>query len=210
MRQKRANLRSRLMETTKEYASQSSIHGIGYIFDQKLGGLERLLWLIVVAAFLSLATFLTLDTWNQWQEEQVVTTLKNTAKPVTEVPFPAVTICGTGNHMSHVERRIQENFALWRQKNQRNRTGSTVSKDIEDYMSETFQIDPTSTINEEGNMPVSILDILDMMTAPDVEASVAANGVRQNDVVNKTWPQILIRWHQKLISWHQFKPGTKN
>ena len=29
-------------------------------------------------------------------------------------------------------------------------------------------------------------------------------------VVNKTWPQILIRWHQKLISWHQFKPGTKN
>ena len=29
-------------------------------------------------------------------------------------------------------------------------------------------------------------------------------------VVNKTWPQILIRWHQKLITWHQFKPGTKN
>ena len=75
MRQKRANLRSRLMETTKEYASQSSIHGIGYIFDQKLGGLERLLWLIVVAGFLSLATFLTLDTWNQWREEQAVTTL---------------------------------------------------------------------------------------------------------------------------------------
>ena len=29
-------------------------------------------------------------------------------------------------------------------------------------------------------------------------------------VVNKTWPQILIRWQQKLIRWHQFKPGTKN
>ena len=29
-------------------------------------------------------------------------------------------------------------------------------------------------------------------------------------VVNKTWPQILIRWHQKLISWHQFKSGNKN
>ena len=32
----------------------------------------------------------------------------------------------------------------------------------------------------------------------------------RKDVVNKTWPQILIKWHQKLISWHQFKPGTKN
>ena len=31
-----------------------------------------------------------------------------------------------------------------------------------------------------------------------------------SDIVNKTWPQILIRWHQKLISWHQFKFGTKN
>ena len=161
-----------LRQTTKDYASQSSIHGIGYIFDHKLGTWERVLWLMVVIAFLILATHLTLDTWTQWQEEQVVTTLKNTAKPVTEVPFPAVTICGTGNHMSHVERKIQENFALWRQKNQRNRTGSTMLKDIEDYMSETFQIDPTSN--------VSILDILDMMTAPNVEASVAANGVRQN------------------------------
>ena len=27
---------------------------------------------------------------------QVVTTLKNTDKPVTEVPFPALTICGSG------------------------------------------------------------------------------------------------------------------
>ena len=35
-------------------------------------------------------------------------------------------------------------------------------------------------------------------------------GMGARYVVNKTWPQILIRWHQKLISWHQFKPGTKN
>ena len=50
----------------------------------------------------------------------MVTTLKNTAKPVAEVPFPAVTICGTGNHMGNVEKKIQENFVQWRKENQRN------------------------------------------------------------------------------------------
>ena len=132
-----------LTQTIKDYASQSSIHGISYIFDQKISTWERALWLIVVIAFLILATHLTLDTWTQWQEEQVVTTLKNTAKPVAEVPFPAVTICGTGNHMSNVEKKIQENFALWRIKNKRNKTGSAMLMDVEDYMRETFQIDNT-------------------------------------------------------------------
>ena len=40
--------------------------------------------------------------------------------------------------------------------------------------------------------------------------AVVAVSLCLDDIVNKTWPQILIRWHQKLISWHQFKPGTKN
>ena len=134
---------SKLAHTVKEYANHTTIHGISYIFDQKLSTWERVLWLMVVIAFLILATHLTLDTWTQWQEEQVVTTLKNTAKPVAEVPFPAVTICGTGNHMSNVEKKIQENFALWRIKNKRNKTGSAMLMDVEDYMRETFQIDNT-------------------------------------------------------------------
>ena len=178
MKQTRTKSRCRsLKKTTEEYASQSSIHGIGYIFDHKLGTWERVLWLMVVIAFLILATHLTLDTWTQWQEEQVVTTLKNTAKPVAEVPFPAVTICGTGNHMSNVEKKIQENFVQWRTENGKNKTGSALLKNVEDYMREIFQIH-----NKEGSDPVSILDILDTMIAPDVDASVAANGVRQNSL----------------------------
>ena len=176
MKQTRTKSRCRsLRQTTKDYASQSSIHGVGYIFNQKLSTWERALWLIVVIAFLILATHLTLDTWTQWQEEQVVTTLKNTAKPVAEVPFPAVTICGTGSHMNNVEKKIQENFFQWRKENHRNQTGSAMLKDVEDYMRETFQIH-----NKKGSDPVSILDILDTMIAPNVDASIAANGVRQN------------------------------
>ena len=66
-----------LIQTTEEYASQTTIHGISYIFNRKLNLMERLLWLLLVLAFLCLATYLTWNTWIQWREEQVVMSLKN-------------------------------------------------------------------------------------------------------------------------------------
>ena len=60
-----------LTKTTTEYASQSSIHGIGYIFDRELGIFDRVLWLLVVVAFLAVAAKITKNFWSQWREEQV-------------------------------------------------------------------------------------------------------------------------------------------
>ena len=111
--------------------------------------------------------------------EQVVTTLKNTAKPVTDVQFPAVTICGSGFHMSNVEKKINQNFRKWRHDN-----GSTsvdvndIRNDMVEYMRTTFQINP-----DEGDQgPANIMDILDTMVSSNVEDSVTANAVRENVV----------------------------
>ena len=60
-----------LSKTTQEYASRSSIHGIGYIFDKELSLVDRLLWLFVVLAFLGVAAALTWNFWSQWRNEQV-------------------------------------------------------------------------------------------------------------------------------------------
>ena len=37
---------------------------------------------------------------------QVVTVLKDTTKLVTEVPFPSLTLCGSGLHMNNVEKKL--------------------------------------------------------------------------------------------------------
>ena len=60
-----------LSKTTEEYASRSSIHGIGYIFDKGLSLVDRLLWLFFVLAFLGVAAALTWNFWSQWRNEQV-------------------------------------------------------------------------------------------------------------------------------------------
>ena len=109
----------------------------------------------------------------------MVTTLKNTAKPVTEVQFPAITICSSGFHMSNVEKKIEEDFAKWRLENKRiEKSKEATRKDVEDYMFLTFQI----TTEDKETEPANILDILDTMISPDADASVAANGLRENAI----------------------------
>ena len=100
--------------------------------------------------------------------------MKDTAKPVTDLAFPAITICASGLHMDNVERKLKENFAIWRADHHKNDySREALEKDINDYMFTVFQI-------KSELKPVNILDILDTMIAPNVEASVAANGVREN------------------------------
>ena len=41
------------------------------IFDRELGILDRLLWLLVVVAFLTVAAAITKNFWSQWRNEQV-------------------------------------------------------------------------------------------------------------------------------------------
>ena len=60
-----------LVQTTEDFASRTSIHGVAYAFDRDLGLVDRVLWIFVVFAFLLLATFFTSNIWIQWREEQV-------------------------------------------------------------------------------------------------------------------------------------------
>ena len=63
--------KSGIGKITEEYASHSTIHGIGYVFDRDIGFLERILWLLVVLGFLFFAGYFTSRLWVQWKEEQV-------------------------------------------------------------------------------------------------------------------------------------------
>ena len=60
-----------LVQTTEDFASRTSIHGVAYAFDRDLGLVDRALWIFVVLAFLLLAGFFTTNSWIQWREEQV-------------------------------------------------------------------------------------------------------------------------------------------
>ena len=60
-----------LTQTTEEYASRSSIHGVAFVFDRELNLFDRLLWLFVVIGLLGGAAMFTWNFWSQWRDEQV-------------------------------------------------------------------------------------------------------------------------------------------
>ena len=96
-------------------------------------------------------------------ERQVVTVLKNTTKLVTDVPFPALTLCGSGVHMNNVEKKLVQDFRDWRTQNKKTKTNKeAIQKDMEEFMEERFQIKQTRT-ETDGEQPINILDILDMI-----------------------------------------------
>ena len=102
--------------------------------------------------------------------------MKDTTKLVTEVPFPALTLCSSGLHMNNVEKKLVQDFREWRTQNKKTKTNKeAVEKDMKEFMESRFQI-------KSRDQPINILDILDMMIAPDVDASIAANGVRENEI----------------------------
>ena len=89
--------------------------------------------------------------------------------------------------MGNVEKKLVQNFKDWREKKNRiENTKEAVEKDFEDFMLTKFQIKPSPAANEQS---ISILDILDMMIAPDVDASLAANSVRENEFACKPTSQ---------------------
>ena len=82
---------------------------------------------------------------------KVVTILKDTAKPITEVPFPALTICASGLHMNDVEKKVTKDFNEWRAENKRNKTTKkAVNKDVEEFMLQRFQIEPSKSPSEQA------------------------------------------------------------
>ena len=160
----------KLPDIADEYANRSTIHGISYIADRTLSLPDRLLWLVIFIVMAGLATWFVLDSYKDWQEDPVITTLHTVAKPVTELGFPAITICGAGQHMNIVEKALYQNFIKW--KTSQPDDNMSLEKLFVAFLKEKFQI------KEAG---LSIMDILNTMVSPSNEASDAIS-VRKNQI----------------------------
>ena len=114
-----------LSRNIEEYASRATVHGISYIFDKSIPIVDRFLWLVISLGSAALAMVMIYSSFTDWQDNQVVITLKTLAKPIKKLDFPAVTICGGGKHMELVEKVLYNNFRIWNVKQEKKGTEET-------------------------------------------------------------------------------------
>ncbi|CAB4068103.1 ASICN [Lepeophtheirus salmonis] len=75
----------------REYCEQTSLHGWFYIGSDK--SIWRIIWLLIVAASIGIASIFIYEAVEDFTKSTVVTTIYSTTVPLSEVYFPAVTIC---------------------------------------------------------------------------------------------------------------------
>ena len=91
--------KSPLSEVIHEYADVSTIHGIRYILNSGSHWLDRIVWLLAVLITSILAIFASASIYDSWKESPVLTTIGTSEKPIADLEFPAITICGSGNNL---------------------------------------------------------------------------------------------------------------
>ena len=86
-----------MIRIIREYAENTTIHGINYIFESGIPIIERLLWIVAMIIMLIFASFLSISAYMEWEDHPVVTTVMSTGKPIKEIEFPAIAICAQVN-----------------------------------------------------------------------------------------------------------------
>ena len=95
---KEANRRKK--KTKKEdifdFAENSTTHGVAYLLERDVHSWSRVLWFCIVVSLFALAVFMIMSLYQSWQDGPITTTVDNPAVPISEVEYPAITICGMG------------------------------------------------------------------------------------------------------------------
>ena len=102
--------RNRIIDTTKQYCSTSTIHGISYLSSDHISTPGRILWAIVVLLAIISTTFQVIKLYNEWEDHPVVTTLDTISLPIEEIEFPAVTICPQGSRHEIIDSVLLKQF----------------------------------------------------------------------------------------------------
>nr|CAH7737279.1 unnamed protein product [Callosobruchus chinensis] len=80
-------------ETYKDFAENTSIHGLKYTVKNEIGSCEKIFWFFVVLSGLCGAGYMTVLFWERYTSNPTRTTILTSYARVNSMPFPAVTIC---------------------------------------------------------------------------------------------------------------------
>ena len=125
------------------------------------------------------SVYLSMDAFFDWRQNMIITRFENSELPVTEIDFPAVTVCSQGLNMDNVAKAVERDFTEWhterRRREQARRRRAAEEESLQSlmaiYLKEKFDI------NEDDP---SILDIIQSTSA------IGGGGAAKAEAVTKS------------------------
>ncbi|XP_029173329.1 pickpocket protein 28-like [Nylanderia fulva] len=96
-KKKKHQLLNQLSELTKQYCTNSTLHGLRYIGNSQLTIVERIFWIISFTVALGVAVYYIYFLYQKWNGSPVIISLSPEPVSLNEFPFPSVTICNMNN-----------------------------------------------------------------------------------------------------------------
>ena len=87
------NLSKIATDLVKDYTDNGTLHGISFIGDNKRHWFERLFWAIIFCTSIYFAGTLIHDSYIKWKSTPIMTSVDEHTTLISEIPFPAITIC---------------------------------------------------------------------------------------------------------------------
>jgi amiloride-sensitive sodium channel len=76
-----------------EFCDRTTLHGLKYIGDKNLHFLERLFWSVAFILATMTAGYFIRIVYSKWDETPVIVSIGARTTSLTDIPFPAVTVC---------------------------------------------------------------------------------------------------------------------
>lgn len=90
----------------RTYLLNSTLHGLRYVGQTTISSAERCFFAVAFALVVLLASYFITNVYAKWRASPLIISLNATATPITEFPFPAVTIC----NMNQARREVVQTF----------------------------------------------------------------------------------------------------
>ena len=104
------------MEHVKEFLETSTIHGLSWISGTRRW--SRLLWILIVIGGFSVAGYLIIGSFDNWEQNPITTTIETL--PISKLSFPNVTVCPPKNSFLNLNYDIKQSENVKLDNNTRN------------------------------------------------------------------------------------------
>ena len=91
---RKRELQKDLKKDLVAYFTETTVHGFRYVVEGR-NRFEQILWIIFIIGGFGYSTYRIYNSYEYWESHPVETTIDQVGVPVTELPFPTITVCDT-------------------------------------------------------------------------------------------------------------------
>uniref|UniRef100_A0A1I8M197 Amiloride-sensitive sodium channel n=1 Tax=Musca domestica TaxID=7370 RepID=A0A1I8M197_MUSDO len=147
-------------ETFLEYSGSTALHGVPY-FSQQRPLRENIFWFCVLLLSIFYCATSVLQTFGKWKERPVIVSFSETAVDISNIPFPAVTICSETKRPLLKGPSFGELYTKLRDMGAFSENSNITSAELKDFLAlaQVCELEYLNSNGDDGSVDIDVTDM---------------------------------------------------